>query len=70
VRKRYWIGAVGPTDDFDDDIGDDFIDGKTTIGPWAIMTPASYRSFGIGLGTGRGQWYRRQADGKWLKTEG
>lgn len=34
-----------------------FVDGKTTRGPWALMCPAAFREFGIGLGTGKGQKY-------------
>ena len=31
------------------------IDGKTKMGPWANMCNAHYRSYGIGLGLGKGQ---------------
>jgi hypothetical protein len=70
MTERYWIGSVGPKDDFGQKIEDEFIDGHTAMGPWAIMTPSSHRIYGFGLGTGRGQRYERQADGKWLKVEG
>lgn len=30
-------------------------DGKTNLGPWANMCEKHYRTFGIGLGTGKGQ---------------
>ena len=66
----YWCGKVGDQDDFDEPITDVFIDGRTTSGPWAIMSPASFKAFGMGLGTGRGQVYKLQADGRWLKIEG
>lgn len=67
---KYWTGNVNSTDDCGYDITDEFIDGKTTLGPWAIMNPTSFKIHGIGLGTGLGQRYRKQADGKWLKVEG
>jgi hypothetical protein len=68
--KRYWTGDVGPKDDVGDTIEDVFIDGATTLGPWAIMTPKTHRRIGKGIGQGLGQKYKRQPDGKWLKVEG
>jgi len=71
---RYWVGPVGALDDFGVRIEDEFIDGKTMMGPgspWAIMAPGSWRLHGSPrLGTGWGQRYKRQADGRWLKIEG
>lgn len=67
----YWSGYVPDKDDFGQPINDEFIDGRTVGGPWATMTPASWERFGVGrLGTGCGQRYERQADGRWLKVEG
>ena len=69
-HSRYWHGQVETTDNFGNSIDDIFIDGATTFGPWAIMSPASFRRYGKGLGTGIGQKYVKQHDGLWLKTEG
>jgi hypothetical protein len=70
-ENRYWIGDVGPKDDFGIAIDDEFIDGKTRMGPWAMMTLASWRRYGIGrLGAGCGQRYKKQTNGSWLKIEG
>lgn len=70
-KPKYWIGTVGEADDFGDVITNEFIDGRTDRGPWAIMSPRSFDVFGGGmLGTGHGQRYRKQEDGKWLKVEG
>lgn len=78
-RKQaiYWCGEIGPIvdgvqmDDFGKPIIDEFVDGKTRLGPWANMSPASYKVLGIGqLGVGLGQRYKRQTDGRWLKVEG
>jgi hypothetical protein len=65
------MGPVGPKDDFGNDIKDEIIDGRTKRGPWALMSPASWKINGIGrLGTGFGQRYRKLGDGRWLKVEG
>jgi hypothetical protein len=65
-----WIGTVPERDDFDDPITTTFIDGRTVMGPWAIMTPRTHKMRGVGLGTGRGQRYVKEADGTWYKVEG
>jgi hypothetical protein len=71
MTPKYWAGAVPPNDDFGDPIEDEFIDGKTIHGPWATMTPRSWRKHGVSsLGTGRGQYYEKQKDGRWLKVQG
>jgi hypothetical protein len=70
MKNTYWTSPVGGFDDFDFPITDKIIDGKTTQGPWAIMTPESHQIYGVGLGIGLGQVYEKQADGKWLMTEG
>ena len=46
-----------------------FIDGKTTYGPWGIMCPHCYKTYGKGLGGGLGQKYELQ-DGKFVKIAG
>ena len=69
----YWLSTVKQVDDFDDEIVDEFIDGVTTDGRWAIMTPRSWATrSGTGgqLGPGLGQRYKKQSDGEWLKVEG
>lgn len=56
----------------ENDIEEVFYDGRTRIGPWALMCPMCfYLGPGIGqTGTGFGQKYEKQRDGRWLKTEG
>ena len=69
--KIYWTGFVPVTDDFGSHIYDVFIDGRTAMGPWALMTPTSWANHGVRrLGTGNGQRYKKQPDGRWLKVEG
>ena len=72
ARPKYWIGDIGPGDDFGMPIHEEFIDGSMKVGSkWAIMSPESWRLHGCGrLGTGSGQRYVKQADGRWLKVEG
>jgi hypothetical protein len=70
---RYWHGPVPKRDDFGDLIDSEFIDGRTLLGPWGLMTPDSWRRHGqsnMKLGTGIGQRYQLQSDGGWLKVEG
>jgi hypothetical protein len=46
-------------------------DAKTRLGPWATMTEASWKVFGIGrLGLGLGQKYVRNAAGQLHKVAG
>ena len=66
--KRYWIGDIRSDDDLGLPIINAFIDGATTFGPWAIMSPASHKRYGKGLGAGRGQRYEKQPDGRWMKV--
>lgn len=69
----YWSSPVGENDDFGMPITNTIIDGKTRLGPWALMTPESwefYNGTGGRFGTGLAQKYERQADGRWLKVEG
>ena len=72
ATAKYWYGPIGPGDDFGMPIHDEFIDGRIAMGSsWAIMSPSTWRMHGVGkLGTGYGQRYKKQADGRWLKVEG
>ena len=71
MKAKYWVSQVGTTDDFDRPYGTTMYDAKTVFGPWACMSEESYRKSGIGrLGTGLGQKYEKQTDGKWLKVDG
>jgi len=70
-RRVTCMGTIGKTDDFGMRITDVFYDGKTRMGPWAIMSPQAWRTYGVGrVGLGYGQKYQRQPDGCWLKIEG
>lgn len=68
-----WMGPVPKKcDTCDTPIDGKFYDAATKMGAWACMCPSCH-TLGPGrglLGPGRGQKYEKQADGKWLKTEG
>ncbi len=71
TKKVYWVSRVGEVDDFGDKVESTIIDGRTMSGPWGLMTPKSWEKYGCRrLGTGFGQKYEKQPDGKWLKVEG
>lgn len=74
-KPVYWLSPLGGFDDFglpyDLEEGGIMYDAKTSQGPWANMTEASFRRYGVGrLGPGFGQQYQMQADGRWLKIAG
>jgi hypothetical protein len=69
--ERYWAGEAPVRCDIcQGAIEDEFIDGMTRRGPWAVMHTECHHVFGQGLGPGKGQRYTRQATGRWLKTGG
>ena len=45
-------------------------DARIRTGQWANMCSSCHRSYGVGLGLGRGQRYMLQKNGKWLKVGG
>ena len=46
-----------------------FVDGKTKMGPWAILCLGCHKSKGCGLGTGKGQRYEL-VNAEFVKVEG
>jgi len=46
-------------------IVNEFVDGATRYGPWAIMCMNCLPDHGCGLGLGRGQHYTK-LDGQWM----
>jgi hypothetical protein len=56
-------------------ITDSFIDGQMkSTGPtnyiWAYMCKECHKEYGIGLGSGKGQQFEKDDDGKFLKVSG
>lgn len=71
AAEKYWMGTPPGVCDLDEKpLVEEFVDGKTRMGPWGNMCPDCHRMYGFGIGVGRGQRYRKQPDGRWLKTEG
>jgi hypothetical protein len=69
-QAKYWMGSPPVNCDIcHKPFGDSFTDGATTMGPWGNMCSSCFTKFGVGLGTGRGQRYEKQKDGRWLKTQ-
>ena len=70
---KYWLGPVPQVCDVcSEAIKDRFFDAATTFGPWANMCLSCF-TLGPGygkLGTGLGQEYVKQSDGRWLKIGG
>lgn len=69
-KDKFWMGEVPETDDFSDPIKDEFIDGKTRMGPWALMSKNSFKQHGVGIGQGKGQLYKKESNGQWKKIKG
>lgn len=72
-----WHGPVPESCDIcASPIVDEFIDGATTLGPWANMCFACFAQMRRGLGPGRGQHYKlaagvkRDAIGAFRKVAG
>lgn len=71
-REVYWLSDVPDACQLSGrKIITEFVDGRVPgMSSWAIMAPDYFRGIGGTLGTGRGQHYRKQANGRWLKIEG
>lgn len=70
AAEKVWMGKVPDLDDFGGKIVDEFVDGRVITGPWATMNPAHHKMYGLGIGTGQGQRYKKSSDGRWIKVEG
>lgn len=71
-RKVHWAGEP-PTECqlSGRKITTSFVDGRVPgHGSWAFMHPAYFKEYGGTFGTGRGQRYEKQENGRWLKVEG
>ncbi len=48
----------------------EFFDAKTADGPWANVCRSCMRRYGVGIGLGMGQHYRKDYNGDYVKVEG
>ena len=71
-KIKTWQGETPPACDLcGARTENEFIDGATHIGLWAFMCPACFSRNGVGLGTGRGQRYKRESESApFAKVEG
>jgi hypothetical protein len=67
-KIKYWHGSVANCDICSREIKREFVDGKTVMGPWALMCRRCVGSYGVGLGLGRGQKYL-DVGGRWAEVE-
>lgn len=72
MDEKVWSGSkISKCDLCYDAIENEFIDGHLRLGgPWGIFCPRCFAIGGVGFGTGRGQRYMKQDDGRFLKVEG
>ena len=59
-KKKKWMGtwpAECQLCDVELEACKYFVDGRTCVGPWALMCPLCHKGMGVGLGTGKGQKY-------------
>lgn len=58
MQKLKWYGVLPKTCDLcKRPLRKFFIDGRTKMGPWAIMCSSCHREQGVGLGLSKGQKY-------------
>lgn len=69
---KYWVGDAPATCDLCGlPIEKTFVDGRIAAGgQWGNMDLRCHRVYGVGVGTGNGQVYVKQDDGRFMKTEG
>ncbi len=74
MKPVYWISPLGQHCELTgvpfNGVMYDAPTGRNGTGPWGNICEQAFTSLGGKLGTGRGQKYELQADGRWLKTGG
>ena len=66
----YYAGAPETCDVCNKPLDKMMYDCLTRFGGWANLCQSCFNRYGLGLGTGKGQRYSQQEDGRWLKTHG
>lgn len=65
---RTWMGSKPVSCDLcKQPLTNTFVDGRTKLGPWGMLCKPCHNTHGVGLGTGKGQAYRRVGD-QWIDT--
>lgn len=64
MKKTKWMGEIKVCDLCGKPFGKYFIDGKTVLGPWALMCESCHITWGEGLGLGKGQKYDTESKEK------
>ena len=57
AAKKWMSEAPQKCDICGKPLAQQFVDGKTRMGPWGIMCAVCHHKHGVGLGTGKGQRY-------------
>jgi hypothetical protein len=70
MTAKYYSGAPELCDTCSKPLVKLMYDAKTVMGPWGNICSMCFKQYGTGLGTGKGQKYEKQDDGRWLKTGG
>lgn len=58
TKIKKWLGSEPKTCDLcHKPFTKAFVDGKTSYGPWGLLCVARHKTWGVGLGLGKGQKY-------------
>ena len=72
TKQVFWLGSAPKCDIGNShELNGVFFDARIPgYNQWGLVCPACASRFGVKLGTGYGQKYKEQPDGRWLKIEG
>jgi len=66
-KRNDWLSEIPTKCDLcQKEIKEYFVDGKTQMGPWALMCAECHKKLGCGLGIGNGQKYKAKT-GKFIE---
>ena len=65
----YWMGKIEKCQICNHPFGNTMYDANLRHVSWANVCEPCFNKFGQGLGTGKGQKYERQEDGRWYNNE-
>jgi len=65
MPKLKWLGTIPRKCEIcEERLVEEFVDGRTKLGLWAIMCVGCFKVHGVGLGLGKGQKYLIQGGQK------